>query len=53
MALNPEDKPREFPILVIAALSFAFSEQTPVNVFDEAEKFVEEAERRYGPVNSP
>lgn len=51
MALNPEEKPREFLIMVIAALHFAVSEiASPTEAFDQAEQFVAEAERRYGPI---
>lgn len=55
MALNPEEKPREFLIMVIAALRFALTPNDvgAVDCFGEAEAFVIEAERRYGPIMDP
>lgn len=50
MALNPEEKPREFLILVVATGLKIFANKPWSNkeYFDAAESFVQEAERRYG-----
>lgn len=50
MALNPEEKPREFLITVIARLRYAFTETGAADCFSQAEEFVAEAEKRYGKI---
>ena len=52
MALNPDETPREFLIVLIAAGLKVFGNK-PLSIpehFDVAEKFVAEAEARYGKI---
>ncbi len=51
--INPDEKPREFLITIIAAMRYVFAPQDlmPGAAFDEAEKFVAEAEARYGKIS--
>jgi hypothetical protein len=51
MPLNPDNSPREFLVVLVAALTMALREPNPVKAFDEADLFVAEVERRYGPLN--
>ena len=53
MVLNPEEKPKEFlTILVALGLRlFGPNAWTDEDRFNAAEKFVAEAERRYGKLN--
>lgn len=52
MAFNPDEKPREFLVLVIAAFRFAMNLGIPPDIaFSHAEEFVAEAEKRYGPLD--
>lgn len=50
--INPDEKPREFLITVIAAMRYVLAPQDlmPGAALDEVEKFVAEAERRYGKI---
>lgn len=53
MALDPENKPREFLILLVATGLKIFGNKPwgPADYFIEAESFVAEAEKRYGRLN--
>jgi hypothetical protein len=53
MALDPENKPREFLIILVATGLRIFGNKPwdDSQHFDAAEKFVAEAEKRYGKLN--
>jgi hypothetical protein len=53
MPLNPEEKPREFLIILVATGLRIFGNKawSDSEHFDAAEKFVAEAEKRYGKLN--
>jgi hypothetical protein len=53
MALDPYKMPREFITVIVAAglLIFGNKPWSTGETFDAAEKFVAEAERRYGKMN--
>lgn len=53
MAVNPDEKPREFLAILVATGLRLFGHQawTDEDRFNAAEKFVAEAERRYGKLN--
>lgn len=53
MALDPEKKPREFLTIILATglKIFANKPWADAEYFDAAEKFIQEAERRYGKLN--
>lgn len=53
MAFDPEQKPREFVALLVAAglLIFGNKPWSMEQIFDSAERFVKEAEQRYGKLN--
>jgi hypothetical protein len=52
MALNPEEKPKEFLIILVATgLRIFGSPNSDEGYFVQAEKFVNEAEKRYGKLN--
>jgi hypothetical protein len=50
---DPDSKPREFLTLILAAALLVFSEKTngPVDAFVRAGDFIDEAEKRMGPLN--
>lgn len=50
MPFDPDEKPREFLIILLAALRFACRDDQPSICFRQAENFVEEVERRYGKI---
>lgn len=54
MPLDPEEKPREFFIIVVAAAMKVFSNKpwSDAQHLDAAEKFVDEVERRYGKLDT-
>lgn len=53
MPLNPEDQPREFITVLVAAGLLIFSAKVngPAEAFTTAEQFVAEAEKRVGKLN--
>lgn len=53
MALDPENRPREFLTILVAAGLLLFGNKlwSTAEHFDAAEKFVKEAETRYGRMN--
>jgi hypothetical protein len=54
MALNPDENPKEFLIIIVATGLRIFGNK-PWSVeehFEVAERFVEEAEKRYGKLNA-
>lgn len=53
MALDPENKPKEFLTILVAAglLIFGNRNWSIVETFGQAEAFVREAESRYGRLN--
>lgn len=53
MALNPENKPREFLIILVAIGLCIFGNKSwsDAEYFDAAERFVSVAEQRYGKLN--
>jgi len=50
MPLDPDSKPREFLIVLIAAGVFIFKSVGPKEAFDKATEFVAEAEKLIGPI---
>jgi hypothetical protein len=55
MPLDPDENPREFLTILLAMgmRMFRSGSGTDAQVFEDAEKFVAEAEKRYGPMNRP
>lgn len=53
MPLDPEKKPRDFLIVLMSAALRIFSDKpwSTEQYFDAAEKFINEAEQRYGKLN--
>jgi hypothetical protein len=53
MALNPDEKPKEFLCIVLAVGLKVFGPQawSDEDRFNAAEKFIAEAEKRYGKLN--
>lgn len=53
MALDPDEKPKEFLTILIATGLKIFGNKAWSNkeYFEEAERFVDEAEKRYGKLN--
>lgn len=51
--LDPEEKPREFLTMLLAAglMVFKTPSPTPENALDTAAEFVAAAEKRFGPLN--
>jgi hypothetical protein len=50
VVLDPDDNPRAFLVTIIAALRHAVGNVPIEKAFEDAEKFVSEAERRYGKI---
>jgi hypothetical protein len=53
MALDPENKPKEFLVILVATGIKIFGNKpwSDTDIFTAAEKFVAEAEQRYGKLN--
>lgn len=53
MALNPDEKPREFLIIILAVGMKILGNQSlsDEETFKQAESFIDEAEKRYGKLN--
>lgn len=53
MALNPDENPRAFIAIAVAAAILVFGDKTLTveDCYDRAEAFVKQAETRYGKIN--